>query len=166
MDKSVAKEIEKLKKDISQKKERIQDIKKLANRKIDREFASDLEEYSEKELDSYLQEYLATMDKSFDPKPDKKSFTSHRKILGKPIILLKQFLLKVTGIYINLILDKQKKINQQSIVFHRAILLRLRRNRQKIKHIEQRISECEGNLVILSKKLEDLSFHESSEKDE
>ena len=157
MDKSVAKEIEKLKKDISFKKERIQDIKKLIHREIDREFASDLEEFSEKELDSYLQEYLEAMDRSFDPKPDKKSFTSHRKILGKLIILLKQLLLKVTGIYINLILVKQKKINQQGIVFHRALLLRLKRNRQKIKHIEQRIAECEGNLVILSKKLEDLS---------
>jgi hypothetical protein len=166
MDKSVAKEIEKMKKDISLKKKMIQDIKKLANREIDREFASDLEEFSDKELDSYLQEYLAAMDKSLDPKPDKSYFTSHRKILGKPIILLKQLLLKVTGVYINLILDKQKKINQQGIVFHRAILLRLKKNRQKIKHIEQRISECEGNLVILSKKLEDLSSHKSNEKDE
>lgn len=166
MDKSIAKEIEKLKKDIYLKKEKIQDIKKLANREIDREFVPDLEEFSEKELDFYLQEYLAAMDKSFDPTPDKKSFISHRKILGKSIILLKRLLLKVTGVYINLILDKQKKFNQQGIVFHRAILLRLKRNRQKIKHIEQRISECEGNLIILSKKLEDLSSLKSSEKEE
>lgn len=166
MDESIAKEIEKLKKDVCLKKERIQDIKKLANREIDREFTFDLEEFSEKELDSYLQEYLTAMDKSFDPTPDERSLTSHRKILGKPIILLKQLLLKVTGVYINLILDKQKKFNQQSIVFYRALLLRLRKNRQKIKHIEQRISECEEDLVILSKKLEDLSSPKSKEKDE
>jgi hypothetical protein len=105
------------------------------------------------------------MDKSFDPKPDTKSITSHRKILGKPIILLKQLLFKATGVYINLILDKQKKINQQGIIFHRAILLRLRRNRQEIKHLEQQISECEANLVILSKKIENLSSDRTNEKD-
>jgi hypothetical protein len=166
MDESIAKEIEKLKKDIGLKKERIQDIKKLANKEIDRSFPSDLEELSEKELDSYLEEYLGSLDKSFDPTPDKMSFTSHRKILGKPIILLKRLLLKASGVYINLILDKQKKFNQQSIVFYRALLLRIRRNQSKIKHLEQRISECEANLVIFSKKLEELSYHEASEKDE
>jgi len=166
MDKSTAKEIEKLKKDITLKKERIQDIKKLANKEIDRRFPSDLEELSDKELDSYLEEYLASMDKSFDPTPDKMSLTSHRKILRIPILLTKRFLLRLTGVYINLILDKQKKFNQQSIAFYRAILLRIRRNRKKIKHLDQRISECEGNLVILSKKLEELSYHKDSKKDE
>jgi hypothetical protein len=166
MNKSTAKEIEKLKKDLALEKEKIQDIKKLAHKEIDRCFPSDLEDLSDKELDSYLDEYLASMDKSFDPMPDKMSLVSHRKILGVPIVLLKRFLLRVTGVYINLILDKQKKFNQQSIVFFRAILLRIRRNRRKIKHIEQRISECEGNLAILSKKLEDPFHHKVSKKEE
>ncbi len=166
MDKSTVKEIEKLKKDIALKKERIQDIKKLANKEIDRRFPSDLEDLSDRELDSYLEEYLTSMDKSFDPTPDKMSLTSHRRILGIPIILTKRLLLRLTGVYVNLILDKQKKFNQQSIAFYRAILLRIRRNRRKIKHLDQRISECEGNLVILSKKLEELSYHDDSKKDE
>ncbi len=164
MDKPVAEEIENLKKDLYQKKEKIQDIKKLANKEIDRRFASDLEEFSEKELDSFLEESLAMMDKSVDPTPDKMSLSSHRKIWGKPIILLKRLLLKVSGVYINLLLDRQKKFNQQSMAFYRAIVLRLRRNRQKIKLVEQMISECEGNLIILSKKLEDLSNEEESSK--
>lgn len=166
MDKSTEKEIEKLKREITLKKEKIQDIKKLAHKEIDRCFSSNLEELSDKELDSYLEEYLAAMDKSFDPTPDRMSLTSHRKILGIPIILLKKFLLKVTGVYINLILDKQKKFNQQSIAFYRAVLIRIRKNRRTIKQIEQRLSECEGNLVILSKKIEDRSRHEDSEKQE
>jgi hypothetical protein len=165
MDKSIAKEIEKLKKDIYLKKERIQDIKELVKKEIDRHFTPIIEEFSEKELDSYLEEHLASMDKSFDPIPNKTSFASHRKILGKPIILLKRLLLKLTGIYVNLILDRQKKFNQQSIVFYRAMLLRLKRNRQKIKLIEQRISECEGELDILSNHLKNIEDRESGKKD-
>jgi len=168
MEKAFEKEIQRLREEIDKKKEEIHDIKQLVNKEIDREFLPPLEELSEKELEPYFEKYLSILEGSSDPWPDRKSLTSHRKILGKPIILMKQFLLRMTGVYTytSLFLEKQKNFNDHSVALHRASLARLKLNTEKIKHIEERIIDCEVNLMTLSKKLKDSSNHRSITKDE
>jgi hypothetical protein len=167
-EKAIEKELQRLKEEIGQKKQKVHDIKELVRKEIDLEFFPPLEELSEKELEPYFDKYLSLLEGSLDPHPDKKSLTSHRKILGKPIILMKQFLLRMTGVYTytSLFLEKQKNFNQQSFALYRALLGRLRKNTEKIKHIEERIIDCEVNLMTLSKKLKDLSNHRFTAKDE
>ncbi len=167
-EKIIEKEIQKLKEEIDHKRQDIHDIKELIRKEIDREFFPSLEELSEKELEPYFEKFLSLIDKSFDIIPDKKSLTSHRKILGKPIILLKQFLLRMTGVYTytSLFLEKQQDFNQHSLALFRALLARLRKNAEKIKHIEERINDCEVNLVTLSKKIKDSANRQSIAKDE
>ena len=133
MEKTITKEMIKLKKELYKKKEEIREIKKLVNKEIDQELPFNAADSSERELETLLEDHFSFLEKSIDPLPDKTSLTSHRKIIGKPIIWIKRIFLKITSVYISLILDKQKKFNQQSIVFFRAILLRIRRNRRKIK---------------------------------
>jgi len=156
MEETIVKEIQRLKKEMYKRKEEISDIKKLVNKEIDREFYSNLSELSEKELETYIEECLSSINRNIDPKPEKKSITSHRKILGKPIILIKRVLLKIIGFYIDLILDKQTQFNQQSVALYQALLLRLRQNKERIKQIEEKVSDCEENLDIILDKLKDL----------
>ena len=85
MEETIVKEIQRLKKEMYKRKEEISDIKKLVNKEIDQEFYSNLSELSEKELETYIEECLSSINRNIDPKPEKKSITSHRKILGTPI---------------------------------------------------------------------------------
>jgi len=159
------KEIQRLKKELYRKKEEIRDLKKLVNKEIDREFQLDLEELSERELETYIGECFSSMKRNIDTKPEEKPITSHRKVIGKPIILIKQILSRITGVYSyaklildkqTLILDKQTEFNRQSVALHQASFIRFRKNREKIQQIEEKISDCEENLVIIMEKIKDL----------
>jgi len=173
MEEAMTKEIQRLKKELYRKKEEIRDLKKLVNKEIDREFQSDLEELSERELETYIGECFSSMKANIDTKPDEKPITSHRKILGKPIILIKQILSRITGVnsYADLILDKQTSIldnqtefNRQSIALHQALLISFRKNRERIRQIEEKISDCEENLIIIMNKIKDLHLSQEQLK--
>ena len=156
MEKNFKKDMARLKKDLYEKKEKIQDIRKLVNKEIDRELPIRLEEFSEKELEARMNEQLSYLDEAVNPFPEKTQVTSHRKIIGKPIVWLKRFLLRSTNVYITLILDKQRKFNQRCVALCQTLILHQKKYRKKINQIEERISENELRLDGLTKKLEEL----------
>jgi len=166
MEEAMIKEIQRLKKELYRKKEEILDLKKLVHKEIDREFQSDLEELSERELETYIGECFSSMKRNIDTKPDEKPITSHRKILGKPIILIKQVLSRITGVYsyANLILDKKTEFNRQSVALHQALLITFRKNRERIRQIEEKISGCEENLIIIMNKIKGLHLSLEQQK--
>ena len=106
------------------------------------------------------------IERNIDLKLDEKSLTSHRKILGKPIILIKRVLLRITGIYsfINPFLDKQTQFNRQSFALHQASLLVPRKIKNRMKQIEEKISDCEENLIIIMEKIKDLHLSLEQQK--
>lgn len=146
----------KLKKELYKKKEEIREIKKLVNKEIDQELPFNAADSSERELETLLEDHFSLLEKSFDPLPDTTSLTSHRKIIGKPIIWIKRILLKITRVYTFLILDKQKTFNQESVALFRTLIFRQRISKKKISHIEKRISECEVHIAVISSKLKEL----------
>jgi hypothetical protein len=156
MDESVVREIQRLKEEIFRRKEEIQDIKELVKREIDRQFQVDLGELSERELGPELEKTLFSIENNIYPKPDIKSFKSHRKMLGKPILWLKRRFIRAISFYIDVILDKQKQFNKDSLALHKASLNRLGRSEELAKQIEKRLSHCEENVVIIINRLEDL----------
>lgn len=152
----LAKEILRLKEELDRKKEEIHDLKKLVNKEIDREFPSNVEEFSEKELETYIREILSSLPIHIESKPDIRTITSHRKTLGKPIVFLKRAFLETTFNCIDSFLDKQTKFNRQIAALCQAILLRVQHNIERMKRIEEKVSGCEENLAILKNKLDDL----------
>jgi len=156
MEHNIAKEITKMKKEMHKKKEEIHDLKELVKKEIDREFPSDLKDFSEKELESQMDEYISLLNKFVDPIPDKKSITSDRKLIGKPIVWIKRILLKITRFYITLILDKQKEFNQKCIALYQNLIIHQKKYHEKISNIEEKIGECEVHLNVISKKLEEI----------
>jgi hypothetical protein len=156
MENNIAKEITKLKKELHKKKEEVRDLKELVKKEIDREFPSDPIDFSEKELESQMDEYISLLNKSVDPVPDKTSVISHRRLIGKPIVWIKRILLKMTRSYITIILDKQKEFNHKCIALYQNLIIHQKKYHEKISHIEERIGECEVHLNVISKKLEEI----------
>jgi hypothetical protein len=149
MDEAIIKEINRLKDDICRQKETITDIKELVKSEIDRDFKVDLWELSEKELDNEMGDRLSFLNDDIDPRPDAKSITSHRKILGRPIILFKRIIMKLASAYTNSLLEKQRRYNEQLVAFHLASFIRFRHNEKKIKAIEEKIKNLEEDQEVL-----------------
>jgi regulator of replication initiation timing len=156
MEKTMAQEIQRLKEELDRKRKEIEDIKELANTEIDRSFPLDLEEFSERELETYIAESIASIKEEIDTRPAKKPITSHRKVIGRPIVSLKRFLLQSLADYNDLFLDQQIRFNRHSIDLYQAVLLRTKHNKERMKQIQEQISACEESLVVLKAKLEDL----------
>jgi len=152
----LAKEIQRLKKELDRKKQEIRDLKKLVNKEIDREFPSPAEEFSEKELETYIREILSALRINIESKPDIRPITSHRKTLGKPIVFVKRAFLETTFQCIDSFLDKQIKFNRHIAALCQAFLLRVRHNIERMKNVEDSVSHCEEDLAILKHQLGDL----------
>ena len=150
-----AQEIQRLKDALAEKMARIHDLEQLVNKDIDRTFPTPVEEFSDKELATYIRDCLASIAADLDFKPDIRAITSHRKTLGKPILFLKRAFLETTFRSIDSFLDKQTLFNRQISALCRAMLVRTSHHMEKIKLIEERISDCEETLAILKNKLED-----------
>jgi hypothetical protein len=157
VEKNFTKEMPKLKKELYEKKEEIHDINKLVNKDIDRELHSPLEDFSERELESLMDEQHSFLANSVNPLPEKMVVTSHRKTIGKPIIWIKQRLLNVVSAYayIKPIMVKQTAFNQKCVELYQTLILHQKKFRKKINHIEERVSECEAHLDIISNKLKE-----------
>ena len=157
MKNDIAKELEKLKKELQRKKEEIHDLKKWVKKEIDKDYPYDLEDFSERELASLMDEYHSLLDQSVDPVPDKTSITSHRKGIGKTIVWIKRILLKMSRSYIALILEKQKSFNQKCVGLFQSLIIHHKKYKDKIDHIEEQLGECQVRLRIMSKKIEEMS---------
>ena len=158
MDEKTAKEIQRLKEEVSKKKDEIRDIKRLINKEIDREFFTEVWELSEREYSTFVREYKPPKAKFPDLKMDAKSITTHRKIIGWPIVFFKRILFKMLSPYINKSFDKQMSINRQiEASYHalyEALLRRFMQDNEKIRELKGRIENCEETLSIILKKLD------------
>jgi hypothetical protein len=143
MDERIIKEIDRLKEEIYRQKEKAADIKELVKEEIHRDFPVNFWELSDRELDNEMGMRLSFLNDHIDTRPEARSITSHRRILGKPIVLLKRLVLKITGFYTNTILEKQRSLNEQLVAFHLASFIRFRHNERKVKEILEKIKTLE-----------------------
>lgn len=156
MDERIIKEINRLKEEIFQQKDKVSDIKELVKEEIDRDFPVDLWELSERELDNEMGNRLSFLNDDIDTRPDAQSITSHRRILGKPIVLIKRLVMKIAGFYTNTILEKQRSFNEQLVAFHLASFIRFRHNERKIKEILEKIKTLEEDQELILEQLAQL----------
>lgn len=156
MDERIINEINRLKKEIYQQKEKVSDIKELVIEEIDRDFPINFWELSERELDNEMGNRLSFMNDDIDTRPDAQSITSHRRILGKPIVLIKRLVMKIAGFYTNTILEKQRSFNEQLVAFHLASFIRFRHNERKIKEILEKLKTLEEDQELILEQLTQL----------
>jgi hypothetical protein len=156
MDERIIKEINRLKEEIYQQKEKVSDIKEFVTEEIDRDFPIDFWELSERELDNEMGNRLSFLNDDIDTRPDAQSITSHRRILGKPIVFIKRLVMKIAGFYTNTILEKQRNFNEQLVAFHLASFIRFRHNERKIKEILEKLKTLEEDQELILEQLAQL----------
>ncbi len=157
MDERIVNEINRLKEEIYRQKESIPGIRGLVKDEIDSHFDTDPWELSEKELDSRMGDRLSFLNDDIDPKPDAGSISSHRRLLGKPVVWFKRLLMRIARPYTNLILEKQRRFNEQLVAFHLASFIRFRQNESHIDTIEKKLKEIEEDLELLTDQLKSLT---------
>jgi hypothetical protein len=156
MDEHVRKEIHRLKEELCKQKEALDEINRLVNEKIDRDFPIDLWELSERELDNEMGGRLPFLDDDIDIKPDVTAVTSHRRIIGKPVAFFKRLFLKTFSFYTDTLLEKQVRFNDQSVAFHLACFIRFRQNERRLKEIEERVKTIEEDGELMLEQLDKL----------
>lgn len=156
MDERIIKEIDRLTEEIYRQKEKAADLKELVKEEIHRDFPVDFWELSERELDNEMGNRLSFLNDDIDTRPDARSITSHRRILGKPIVFIKRLVMKIAGFYTNTILEKQRSFNEQLVAFHLASFIRFRHNEQKIKEILEKLKTLEEDQELILEQLTQL----------
>jgi hypothetical protein len=130
----IEQEIERLKRALSRELSGIEDIEALAGERIQVELWGLNEKSLEKAMwDSFLQ-----LERNKDCLSPEK-ITSHRKIIGAPIVLYKKILRAVLRPYTQTILSRQNQFNAELIQFQLATLLRLEKMGQRIDAVETAI---------------------------
>ncbi len=152
----IAAQIKDAKDEIFRSIEEKESIKKLVKSEIDRDFHIDPWELSHRELDNLMGRRLSFLNDDSDPTPDPANITSHRKILGKPIVFVKRIIMKLAGAYTNSILEKQRRFNDQLVAFHLAAFVRFQYNEKKIKELEERIKDFEDDRELLLDELKNI----------
>ncbi|HLP59739.1 MAG TPA: hypothetical protein VK186_12945 [Candidatus Deferrimicrobium sp.] len=153
---NMANHIDRLKDEIFQQKEKLSSIEELVKSQIDRDFHTNFWELSAKELDHEMGNRLSFLNDDIDPRPDPASITSHRKILGKPIVFIKRMIIKIAGAYANALLEKQRRFNEQLVNFHLASFIRFRNNEKNMAEIEAKLKTFAEDQEMLLDELEKL----------
>lgn len=153
---NIADPIDHLKKEIFQQKEKLASIEELVKIQIDHDFHTNLWELSEKELDNEMGNRLSFLNDDIDPKPNPTAITSHRKILGKPIVFIKRMVIKIAGTFAAALLEKQRRFNEQLVNFHLASFIRFRQNEKKLAEIEEKLKTFAEDQEMLLEELEKL----------
>jgi hypothetical protein len=165
MDETIEREIQRLKEELAKRKQELDDIKKLAHKDIDRQFQTNVWDLSEREMAAFIEGHLLSIKDQIDIHPDAKTLTSHRGILGWPILGLKRFFMKRIRFYTDLFADKQTKFNTLSSGLLQAALLRSQWNQERIRDLEERLGQCEDKLVVLIHKVQDIQAPSDLHKD-
>jgi len=156
MDQTIDQEIKRLKEDLLRRKEEVGDLRSLVGREIDRQFEADAMEFTEREVEPFLEKTLAAVREDFALKPEPPTLTSHRRVLGRPVLYLKRIFMNWSDIYSKSFLDRQNRTNRNFFDMLKVLVLRSRWSREKLKELEARLGECEASLVAMISKVQDL----------
>ena len=164
MNETIDQEVKRLKEDLLRRKEEVGDLRSLVAREIDREFESDAMDLTEREIEPFLEKTMAAVREDFALKPEPQTLTSHRRILGRPVLYFKRIFMNWSDLYTKRILDKQNRTNRNFFDLFKVLVLRSRWSREKLKELDERLGECEAGLVVMIGKAQDLQARLEKEK--
>ena len=164
MDDTTKKEIERLKAELLKKIAEVDDVRKLINQEIDREFEPDAMDLTEREVEPFIEKSLAVVRENLTLKAEPQSLTSHRRIFRRPVLYFKRTFMNWVDLYTKMILDRQNRYNRHSFDLLKVLVLRSRWSREKLKELEDRLGKCEESLVVMINKAEDLQARLEQEK--
>ena len=143
MDEHIVNELDRIKEELTHKREQLQTVEQLVTDPIDRDYPIDLWQLSPRELDAEMGDRLSALNGSIDPRPTSDSITSHRRIIGKPIVMIKKIVMRLFQPAIDTMLEKQRQFNEQAVAFHLASFIRMRQIEQTVKELEETMGELD-----------------------
>ena len=124
---------------IRQQKEKAATLEELTGRgDLTGDYRVNFWELSPAELDREMGARLSAMNEDIDIRP-RGDITSHRRILGPLIVAFKKLLRRLTAPYINLILDRQRRFNEDLVNFHLATFIRLRQTDERLRAFQEEL---------------------------
>ncbi len=166
MENPLEKEVQRLKDELAKKRAEIQDIARLVGEEIDRRFSLHPVELSERELDSLVTEKLEIAKQSIDINLKPEELTSHRKILGRPILFLKRKFMRIIRFYTELLASKQNRFNDNTTALLEAIYTHSKRQRQELRDVQEKISRLEETVVLFLARLKEIKEEMGRKKSE
>ena len=156
MDETTKDEIARLKAELLKKRAEIEDLRKLLNREIDHPVLPDPMEFTEREIEPFIEKSLAALAENLSREAEPPSLASHRRFLGGPIKSLKRIFMDWADLHARKNLDKQKDFNRVALGLLKVLALRSRLNREKLRALEERLGKCEERLAVLITRARDL----------
>jgi len=160
MDETTKQEIARLKADLLKKMAEIDDLRKLLNREIDRPFNPDPMDFTEREIEPFIEKCLAAIAENLSREAEPPALTSHRRILGQPVRYFKRIFMNWADLHSRKNLEKQTGYNQLVFDLLRVLVRRSRGNREKLRDLEERLGKCEEKLAVLITRARDLEERE------
>ena len=156
MDEQITEQIKRLKEELLKEKAAVAEIGELVGEQIDRPFHVDPWELSEKELDSEMADILPFLNDDIDPRQGKEVITSHRGLLGKPLVFLKRKFLDMFEFYTSFLQDKQRRFNDRLVRYQLSSFIRFRRNEKHLYDIREKLKEIEENQELIFDQLREI----------
>ncbi|MCX6554828.1 MAG: hypothetical protein NTZ12_07420, partial [Candidatus Aminicenantes bacterium] len=112
----IKKTLQELKAFYDAEREKLSSIDQLVRGPVDKEIIIDFWKLSNAEIEREMWNRLASLDADADCFPGG-PISSHRPLLGKPIVFLKKIFRGLTRPYSSLLLQKQNRLNRELITF-------------------------------------------------
>lgn len=146
----IAEELTRLKGVLEQRQADISSIGELIKEEIDRDFPLDPWELSPIELEGQMGQRLSLLNDDIDTRPDPGSITSHRRFVGKIIVRVKRLMMKIAAPYTNILLDKQRRFNEQVVAFQLASFIRFSHLDKRLKKLEEQLADLQDQEQLLA----------------
>jgi len=115
-------------------------IDQLVMEPLDREIVTDFWKLSNAEIEREMWNRLSLLDADADCLPGG-PIDSHRPLLGKPIVLLKKIIRRLTSPYSSMLLQKQNRLNRELVTFLLLGFLKFRHLDQRLRQIEEKLAD-------------------------
>jgi hypothetical protein len=121
-------------------REKLAAVDKLISEPLDREIVTDFWNLSAAEIEREMFIRLDLLDQDADCLPGG-PISSHRSLLGKPIVFCKKLIRRLAGPYSSMLLQKQNRLNRELVTFQLLAFLKLRQLDKRFREMENRIAD-------------------------
>ena len=149
-----------LKRDLERQIEAATDSEIIAPEDRDRAFQTDLWSLSAKELDALISRSLTLLNETTDVAPKIEAITSHRGLIGAPVVAVKKLLFRLLRPFTDTLLADQKMFNGRLVQTQLAQFALQARLREEITAAVKRLRSLEEDSVILREQMERLQRSE------
>ena len=149
-----------LKRALEREIEGLTDLELLAPEDIDRIFNTDLWSLSARELEAVISRSLTLLNETTDVAPKIEAITSHRGLIGAPVVAVKKLLFRLLRPFTDTLLADQKMFNGRLVQTQLAQFALQARLREEITAAVKRLRSLEEDSVILREQMERLQRSE------